>query len=203
MRFVNIPQNEVSFMTILCDYQIAGYCQGDKPLVSPFDENLLNGVSLDIRVGYSALIEDLPRSDFEAVIDPSSPLSRYKPNFAEVDLSPFTVEEPYLVEPNEFLLVASLEVFNMPNNIAGEFRLRSTFARFGFDQSLAVWLEPEWTDSVLTLELKNNCRYHRLPLFPEMRLGQVIFHEVKPPLKKKYSTLGHYNGDRKVQAAKV
>lgn len=190
-------------MTILCDYQIAGYCQGEKPLVTPFDENYLNGVSLDIRVGNTALIEDMPCYNPEALVEPSSPLSRYKPNFTEVDLTTFSIDEPYLVAPNEFLLVASLEVFNMPNFLAGEFRLRSTFARMGFDQSLAVWLEPEWVDSVLTLELKNNCRYHSLPLFPGMRIGQVIFHRVEPPLKKKYSALGHYNGDRMVTAAKV
>lgn len=194
-------------MSILCDYQIAGYCQNQaKPLVTPFDEDFLNGVSLDIRVGYTALIEDLPRHTLGAVLEPSSPqsaIAQYLPNFTEVDLTPFTDSTPYLVEPNEFLLVASLEIFNLPNHLAGEFRLRSTFARMGFDQSLAVWLEPEWSDSVLTLELKNNCRYHSLPLFPGMRIGQVIFHEVKPPLKKKYSQMGHYNGDRKVQAARV
>ena len=165
---------------ILSDYQIHSLCESG--LVSPFDPDLINPASLDVRIGNTIIIE--------------TPYSWERFNISDRSSS-----NPVYLEPNEFMLVATLETFNIPNHISGEFKLKSSRAREGYDNALAVWLDPGWSGSVLTMELKNNCRYHRLPIYPGLRIGQIIFHTCNPPLTS-YKVTGRYNHDSTVRGSK-
>lgn len=112
-------------------------------------------------------------------------------------------DEPYHLKPGEFILAQTVEVFNLPNYIAGEFRLKSTSARNGLDQSLAVWLDPGWNGSVLTIELKNISQHHILVLRSGMKIGQVVFSQCFPvPDEHSYAVKGQYNNDKTAQAGK-
>jgi dCTP deaminase len=109
----------------------------------------------------------------------------------------------HALHPGEFVLAQTREVFNLPDNIAGEFRLKSSGARSGLQQSLAVWLDPGWHGSVLTLELSNILQHHRLLLRPGMPIGQIIlFHGEPVPAERSYRAVGQYNGDREAQPSK-
>ena len=156
----------------------------------------INPASIDVCLGNMILRE----SHFGGVVVPIDLQAKESINFQELNLK---TEETYTLEPGEFILAQTIEVFNFPNYIAGEFRLKSTAARNGLDQSLAVWLDPGWYGSVLTIELKNISRYHPLILRPGMKIGQVVFFQCFPvPDEHSYAVKGQYNNDKTAQAGK-
>lgn len=169
-------------MTVLVDHQIEALCLAG--MVTPYDPALLNPASLDVRLGDSLLIESAESRELVPY-----PLHQH----SEAD--------PYRWQPGQFLLAPTAETFNMPDNVAGEFRLKSSRAREGADQALAVWLDPGWHGSVLTLELRNNRQLHWLPLWPGMKIGQIVFHRCELP-RSSYRETGRYNGDACVMASK-
>ena len=161
---------------VLVDYQLQSLCE--QGLLDPYDLEMINPASVDVRIGHTAIVET-------------------EDGWREYDLTQYTKEKPLWVEPKEFLLVATLETFNLPNHVCGEFKLKSSRAREGWNNCLAVWLDAGYTNSKLTCELINECRFTRLPLYPEMRIGQIILHPCNPPLKS-YEKVGRYNGHGKV-----
>lgn len=153
----------------------------------------INSASIDVRLGNTIL--------FESFIDHVADLSIKQP----ADLQQVILEddEYYDLKPGEFILAQTVEKFNLPKHIACEFRLKSTAARNGLDQALAVWCDPGWYGSVLTIELKNNLRHQTLRLRPGMKIGQVVFFQCFPvPDEASYAVKGQYNNDVKTQAGK-
>ena len=105
----------------------------------------------------------------------------------------------FAMSPNRFLLASSEEVFNLPSNIACEFKLKSSLARSGLQHLLAGWCDPGWTNSRLTLELKNVTQYNNLLLTEGMKIGQMVFFECEPvPEQESYAAKGQYNNQGKV-----
>lgn len=106
-----------------------------------------------------------------------------------------TIKDSYPLRPNDFILAATNETFNLPDDICAEYRLNSSLARAGLNAALAMWCDCGWNNSQLTLELKNWTSLHTLLLRPGMKIGQMIFHRVKPiPAERSYRVLGSYNG---------
>lgn len=168
---------------ILPDHRIHALClQG---LVSPFDPSLVNPASLDVRLGGTLLIESAAGPELVAY-----PLDRHDE------------AEPFWLRPGQFVLADTLEVFSMPDDVAGEFRLKSSRAREGLDQALAVWLDPGWSGSVLTMEIRNNRQLHPIPLWPGRRIGQIVLHAMAATPERSYRETGRYNGDLCVAASK-
>lgn len=165
---------------VLVDYQIMSLCE--KGMITPYDPALVNPASLDVRLGNKLILET-------------------EHGWMTFDISTMTEENPFKMCPGEFLLASTMETFSMPESIAGELKLKSSRAREGYDNALAVWLDPGWCGSVLTLELKNNCQYHHLPLYPGLRIGQIIFHRCNQPIAS-YKETGRYNGDLTTQISK-
>lgn len=108
----------------------------------------------------------------------------------------------YDLQPGEFILGASREIFNLPNNISAEYMLKSSLARSGLEHLAAGWCDAGWNGSALTLELMNFSR-RPLRLRPGMKIGQVkFFKHTTVPAHASYATRGQYNGDKSVQATK-
>jgi dCTP deaminase len=163
---------------ILSDQDIRELClQG---LVDPFDEELINPASLDVRLGTRLLIEAA-----------QSP-----------ELVPYTMEEPYLLVPGQFVLAETLEIFNLPDSICANFALKSSRAREGLSHALAGFADPGWHGSRLTLELHNIRQLHPVAIWPGMKIGQAIFHKLTQPPLRSYAVTGRYNNDLKVMGSK-
>jgi len=163
---------------IFSDQDIRELClQG---LVDPFDEELINPASLDVRLGTRLLIEAA-----------QSP-----------ELVPYTMEEPYLLVPGQFVLAETLEIFNLPDSICANFALKSSRAREGLSHALAGFADPGWHGSRLTLELHNIRQLHSVSIWPGMKIGQAIFHKLTQPPLKSYAVTGRYNNDLKVMGSK-
>jgi len=109
----------------------------------------------------------------------------------------------WVLPPGGFALFETHERFNLPDDIAIEFKLRSSMARAGIDHALAGWGDPGWINSTLTLELRNNLEFHRLGLRPGMRIGQIVFWRGDAvPETSSYRTRGRYNNQSGAQGSK-
>ena len=105
--------------------------------------------------------------------------------------------------PGDFALASTREIFHLPNDIAAEFKLKSSLARSGLDHALAGWCDPGWHDATLTLEIKNICRSTILTLTPGMKIGQIVLWRGEPvPDEASYAARGQYNGQRDATESK-
>ena len=144
-------------------------------MVVPFDEELLNPASLDLRLGDYLMVESI-----------------YSPDLVRINIADKTEDDPFMLQSGEFCLAETLELFNLPEDICSTFLLKSSRAREGYDHALAGFADPGWSNSRLTVELKNNRLHHALPLYPGLKIGQMVFHRMTPPLRS-YRETGHYN----------
>lgn len=164
----------------LVDIVDKGYLVGVEP-------EAINATSIDVRLGNKFLKEIPPAPD--SVVD----LSRRERINMDSRFG------RYCLEPQEFILAHTEEVFNLPNHISAEFSLKSSIARNAMEHLNACWIDAGFHNSVLTLELKNMTRYHRLLLVSGMYIGQIKFFEHEPvPEEQSYATRGRYNNDHTV-----
>jgi len=154
----------------------------------------INGASIDVTLDRTLLIEK------QHAIEPTIDLSRKQsPEMCTYLLS----ESGFSLPPGHFVLASTQETFNLPNDIAAEFKLKSSVARAGLNHCLAGFCDPNWTNSKLTMELKNELQYHELLLKPGMKIGQVLFYRVTPvPTEHSYAVKGRYNNTQQTTASK-
>ena len=151
------------------------------------DENNINAASIDIRLGDSLLVE----SGRPGIVDLAE---REIPDMVPL---PEDASGAWRLRPGQFCLVNSHEIFHLPNDLAAEFKLRSSVARAGLDHALAGWADPGWHNATLTMELRNVSQNHVVLLRPGMRIGQMVFWRGEPvPQSRSYATRGRYNHQR-------
>lgn len=168
---------------ILTDNQIARLCLAG--MVSPYEPALINPASLDVRLGPDLLIE-----------------SAESRQFVPLDISEHTQFNPFMLVPGQFVLGATIEMFHLPDTIAAQFMLKSSRAREGLEHLLAGFCDPGWHGSTLTLELHNSRQLHPVAIWPDMRIGQMVFHQLASPVSISYAEKGRYNEDRTVTQSK-
>ena len=150
----------------------------------------VNSASLDIRLNGKILAE---RTDTEYNVF----LGR-KQALATVAKS-----LPHRLAPGDFILASSYEIFNLPNHISAEYKLKSSMARIGLEHLNAGWCDAGWNGSVLTLELKNMTNSHNIFLEAFDKIGQIVFFKHEPvPSAMSYANRGRYNNDLTAQGVK-
>ena len=169
-------------MSVLCDWEIEGNCRLSK-MVEPFRKELVNPASIDVLLGSNLLVE--------------SQSGELEP----VEIASKTKNDPFWLEPGAFCLAQTQETFNLPNDIAAKFALKSSRAREGYNHMLAGWCDPGWHGSVLTLELTNAKRFSSLPLYPGLKIGQMVFYRMSAKPRASYAETGHYNNHDKVMGS--
>jgi dCTP deaminase len=187
-------------MSLLSYNQIASLL--DDGIVENADMKHLNSASLDIQLGPKLLVERTDPRKFELNTLKRIVLKdRDKLHMTEWNLDH---DGPYILFPGEFILAHSIEVFNLPNNISAEYKLKSSMARIGLDHLNAGWCDAGWHGSALTLELKNCSRFHEIVLNYKDLIGQMIFFLHEEVLgDKSYAARGRYNNDRSVSGSKL
>lgn len=160
-------------MSVLCDWEIRTLCNGGGA-VSPFSMEFINPASIDVRLGKNLMVE-----------------RPHEPDLRLLDISLFTKENPFMLHAGEFVLAETFEKFRIPDRISAQFVLKSSRAREGYQHLLAGWIDPGYRGR-LTLEIKNIRKYHELPLYPGMRIGQIVFHHMSQVPVKSYAETGHY-----------
>lgn len=165
---------------ILHDKEIHRLCEYER-LIVPFAFEQLNPASYDLLLGSEIMVETVA-----------------SPELVRVDISDCTQESPYWLPPGGWVLGETFETFNMPDDIAGLFFLKSSRARFGYEHSHAGFADPQWNGSKLTLEISNARQLHPLPLYPGLKIGQMVFLLLSGIPDISYAQVGHYNGQATV-----
>lgn len=164
----------------------------DKGYIVGVEPDAINAASIDVRLGQKFLVEVPPEDD-------TLPVDLYRRERLRMD-SRFG---SYTLSPKEFILAHTEEVFHLPDDISAEFSLKSSIARNAIEHLNACWIDAGFSNSVLTLELQNVTRFHRLRLTSGMFIGQIKFfrHEPVPP-EQSYRARGRYNNDPSVRGTK-
>ncbi|MGA0206422.1 MAG: dCTP deaminase [Ilumatobacteraceae bacterium] len=170
-------------MAILSDHEIHNLATR-RLLVEPYQQELVNPASLDVRLGENLLVE-LPTTT----------------SLVPYSIAGHTKEKPFMLQPHEFVLAETLEEFRLPDCIAGQLALKSSRAREGIEHLLAGYIDPGYKGR-LTLELQNARSMHPVALWPGMRIAQIVFHKMSMLPGKDYSKTGRYHGDTAVQGSK-
>lgn len=160
----------------------------DRELIDMIDAGYINALhsnvnptSIDITLSGEVLIEQLSRQPVRLAKGESVSYKKFE-------------FENMILRPNEFVLLCSNEVFNLPNNISGDYCTKSTMGRNGLEHMSSGWVEAEFHGQ-LTLEIKNDTQYHDLVLTKGMKIGQVRFFKHEPVSKERsYKKVGQYCG---------
>lgn len=169
---------------ILADWEIRALIEGQN-MVEHYHPGLINPASLDVRLGPHLKVEQ-----------------RFRRELRTIDISHTTPWEPYWLQPGQFVLAETREVFNLPEYVAAQFVLKSSRAREGIQHMLAGWCDPGWHGSVLTMELKNVRRWHAIPIWHRMPIGQMKFQLMSARPKVSYAVTGRYNHDLTVMESR-
>lgn len=168
---------------ILCDTEIHDLIE--QGMVQHHQPELINPASLDLRLGDLIMLESVESHQM-------IPLS----------IKDYTLDHPYELVPGQFILAQTIETFSMPEDIAGLFFLKSSRAREGYENLHAGYADPGWHGSALTLELKNARQLQPLPVYPGLKIGQMVFFRMSQRPALSYAAVGHYNNDKLVAASK-
>lgn len=154
-------------------------------MVVPFDPDLVNPASIDVLLGDHIMLE-----------------VRETPELQRHNIGSHTAQDPFWLQPGEFILAETREIFNLPDMIAAQFVLKSSRAREGLEHLLAGYCDPGWHGSKLTLELQNARKLHKIGIWPGMKIGQMVFHKMDSIPARSYAVTGRYNQDLAVTASK-
>lgn len=89
----------------------------------------------------------------------------------------------------------------MPDDVAGQFKLKSSRGREFYEHLESGWVVPGWHGSKLTMEIINH-NVEPLPLYYGFRMGQIVFFQLAELPRKSYRETGRYNNDLQVQESR-
>jgi dCTP deaminase len=154
----------ISIIMILVDWQIIDRIHRGFIIVDPYDSELVQPNSLDIRLGnHFAWYET-----GEEVIDPfdrESVISRTQD---------ITVDS-IVLNPGQFILAETLELIGLPDNIVASIEGKSSIARLGIElHQTGGWIDAGFRGSI-TLEM---CNVNQRPvrIYAGMAIGQLVFY---------------------------
>ena len=110
----------------------------------------------------------------------------------EYDAISITEEDPYELQPGEFILGHTYETVTVGRNLGFFIEGRSTLARVGLTVvQTAMLVYPGHRNRTVTLELANHGPSAIL-LYPKMKIARAAIMELKTPSMQEYDDTGKY-----------
>jgi dCTP deaminase len=177
----------MSVSAVLSDGTIRRLVEDGVITITPWDPQLLQPASVDLRLGSSFRVFNNHRID---VIDLREPLPHLT---EEITIA---ADEPFIVHPGEFCLAATLEYVELPADIVARIEGKSSLGRLGLIvHATAGFCDPGWKGT-LTLELNNLTRVP-IKLWSGLPIAQLSFMALDAPAERPYGHSGlgsHYQG---------
>ena len=174
---------------VLSDRSIRAEIEGGRIVVDPYDPDLVQPSSIDVRVDRRFRVFHNARYPYIDVKQPQEDLTE----LVEVD-----DEQPFILHPGEFVLGSTLERVKLPDALLARLEGKSSLARLGLlIHSTAGFVDPGW-DGHVTLELSNVANLP-ITIYYGMKIGQISFVQLSEPAETPYGadTLGSkYQGQR-------
>jgi dCTP deaminase len=145
--------------------------------IAPFDEELVQPSSVDVRVDRFFRVFHNARYPFIDVKQPMDDLTE----LVEID------SEPFILHPGEFVLGSTLERIRLPDDLVARLEGKSSLGRLGLlIHSTAGFIDPGW-DGHVTLELSNVANLP-ITIYYAMPIGQLSFVQLSEPAEAPYGT---------------
>ena len=118
--------------------------------------------------------------------------------YPDYDQFIITEDNPYELQPGEFLLAATFEKVTVGASLGFLIEGRSTLARIGLTiVQTAMLVYPGHTARPITLEFANHGP-NPILLYPRMKIARAAIFELKSPTLEIYDTTGKYRGQDSV-----
>lgn len=174
---------------LLSDRDILDAVKNDRLGIAPFDDELVQPSSIDVRLDRRFRVFDNQKYTH---IDPSRQQDDLT---AAVEVAP---DEPFVLHPGEFVLASTLEVVTLPDDLAARLEGKSSLGRLGLlTHSTAGFIDPGFSGHV-TLELSNVANLP-ITLWPGMKIGQLCLFRLTSPAERPYgkgANLSRYQDQR-------
>jgi len=183
---------------ILVDWQLLDRIGRGHIKIEPYDRNLVQPNSLDIRLGNHFVWYE----NSGELIDP------YNPDSVSSHVNEIHTDT-FILNPGQFVLAETLECIELPDNIVATIEGKSSIARLGVTlHQTGGWIDAGFRGTI-TLEMANvNSR--PVKVYSGMAIGQLVFYTTEraenPYFKKsdaKYldqrqATLSRYHANKKI-----
>ena len=161
---------------ILSDRSIKEYIAAGRIVLTPYDENLVQPASIDIRLDSRFRVF---RNYKHSCIDPKA-VQEDLTELVEVEEG-----ESFIIHPGEFILGNTVERIKLGNDLVGRVEGKSSLGRLGLIiHATAGYIDPAF-DGNITLELSNVANLP-IRLYPGMKVGQISFFAMSTPADRPY-----------------
>jgi dCTP deaminase len=165
---------------VLSDRTIRRLLEDGRIGIDPFDDELVQPSSVDVRVDRFFRVFRNSRYPFIDVKEPMDDLTE----LVEIDDS-----EPFILHPGEFVLGSTLERITLPDDLVARLEGKSSLGRLGLlIHSTAGFIDPGW-DGHVTLELSNVANLP-ITIYVGMKIGQLSFVQLSEPAERPYGAAG-------------
>jgi dCTP deaminase len=163
---------------VLSDRSIRAEIEAGRIEIEPFDEDLVQPSSVDVRVDRRFRVFHNNRYAFIDVRQPMEDLT---------ELVEVGEDEPFILHPGEFVLGQTLEQVTLPNDLVARLEGKSSLGRLGLlIHSTAGFVDSGFSGN-LTLELSNVATLP-ITIYHGMPIGQISFMRMDGPVERPYGS---------------
>jgi dCTP deaminase len=174
---------------VLSDRTIRRLIEEGRIGIDPFDPELMQPSSLDVRVDRYFRVFRNSRYPYIDVKTQQEDLT---------ELVEVAEDEAFILHPGEFVLGSTLERVTLPDDLVARLEGKSSLGRLGLlIHSTAGFIDPGW-DGHVTLELSNVANLP-ITIYTGMKIGQLSFVQLSEPAERPYGSAGigsKYQGQR-------
>ena len=172
---------------VLSDGTIRRLVADGRVVIDPWDPDMVQPASVDLRLGDSFRV-------FHNHLAPAIDLDRPPEHLTELIM--IRPDESFVIHPGEFVLGATLERVELPDDVVARIEGKSSLGRLGLIvHATAGFVDPGFAGT-LTLEVTNLARIPII-LWPGKPIAQLSFMALDRPAERPYGhpELGsHYHG---------
>ena len=180
---------------VLSDRTIKAEIEAGRIVVDPYDEQLVQPSSIDVRVDGRFRVFHNGRYPYIDVRQPMEELT---------SLVAIEGDEPFILHPGEFVLGQTLEKVTLPNDLVARLEGKSSLGRLGLlIHSTAGFVDSGFSGN-LTLELSNVANLP-ITIYRGMPIGQISFMRMDAPVDRPYGleeTRSKYQGQAEPTASR-
>jgi dCTP deaminase len=161
---------------VLSDGGILSAIDAGRLSITPFDPDLVQPASVDVRLGRSFRVFHNHRVSVLDLMEPPTNLTE------EISVED---GECFVIHPGEFCLASTIEQIALPDDVMARIEGKSSIGRLGLIvHATAGFCDPGW-HGTLTLELNNLSRIP-IKLYPGLPIAQLSFLALDAPALRPY-----------------
>ena len=163
---------------VLSDRTIRAEVEAGRIAFEPFDPNLIQPSSVDMRVDRKFRVFHNARRPYIDVREPMEDLT---------ELVEVKGDDPFILHPGEFVLGQTLERVRLPDDIVARLEGKSSLGRLGLLIHSTAGFVDAGFEGNLTLELSNVANLP-ITIYHGMPIGQISFMRMDSPVERPYGS---------------